>query len=97
MKELILLAAIIAGAYYYPHLNEDVPTNCQAVETKALAYLDASALGVLSNITQGEAGKSFAKNEYPNFPPQVGCSVLYWAMTLQKDKYKQAIRQWIAQ
>lgn len=91
MKTLTLLLLLLAGAYSYPFLNEDVSSNCQAVEVKLLSLSDLPMPKLLAGLSQGEFGKNLAKREFSELPPQVGCAVAYWNIWLQKDKYRNAI------
>lgn len=86
---------LIAG-YTYPSMNEDVSSNCQAVETKFLALSDILMGKLLTNLSQGEFGKAIAKNQFPDLPPQVGCTVAYWDIWLKKDKYQQTLMHLLA-
>ena len=90
MKALLLLL-IVAGVVFfgYPLLNENSGNECDALERVALRL----ALGggnrpgqqpdqMLGQFVQGLSRGQFAgvavRNEYPNTPVTVACTVLYW-------------------
>lgn len=93
MKFLAILFLLLIAGYAYPSLNEDVSSNCQAVETKLLALSDIPMGKVLTSLSHGEFGKAIAKNQFPDLPPQIGCTVAYWDIWLKKEKYRQTLKQ----
>lgn len=93
MDALVFVIAIGVLGYFYPALNEDVPTNCQAVEMKLLSYTGARSLKLLTGISHGELAKAFAKMQYKDIPPQMACAMVYWDALFNKDKYRKAAKE----
>ena len=92
MKLLLLIGLIAVCGWFYPGLNEDVSSNCQAVESKMMSYAGIPMPRLLTGLSQGEIGKALAKEEFSELPPQVGCFVIYWNILIKKDQYKKTIR-----
>jgi hypothetical protein len=90
MKWLALLIVVGAGAFFgYPLLNENSSNECDALERVAVR----TAMGtdnqkpqpqdqLLGQFFQGLSRGQFAsvavRNEYPNTPVTVACTMLYW-------------------
>lgn len=90
MKYIIGLGLILMGLYFFPQISSSTGGPCQALESKMVDELpleqnSAGALlaGVLTNISQGEAGKAYAADQYPKLPEPLGCAVGYY--TFDKD------------
>lgn len=93
MKLLIVIILLLIGGYTYPSMNEDVPSNCQAVETKLLELSDIPMGKLFTGLSQGEFGKAIAKRHFPELPPQIGCSVAYWEIWIKSEKYRSTLKQ----
>lgn len=92
MKLLVTVIFLLIAGYTYPAWNEDVSSNCQAIETKLLALSDVPMGKALTRLSQGEFGKAIAKNQFPDLPPQIGCTIAYWDIWLKKEKYRQTFK-----
>lgn len=96
MKFFALIALLLVAGYSYPSMNEDVSSNCQAVETKLLELSSIPMGKLLTGLSQGEFGKAIAKSQFPELPPQIGCTVAYWEIWIKREKYRKALKQLLA-
>lgn len=84
MKLLILLILILAGAYLFPQLYEEVDGPCQALERKLVRDTTDKELenSVVSNfvlsLSNGDLGKRIAQDEFPKLPSRIGCLAVYY-------------------
>ena len=76
----------------YPTVNEDASGVCHALEKRVVAGLatnmgagrsDAATsravLGALvTGLSEGAIAARVVKREYPNLPPLIGCTAVYW-------------------
>lgn len=84
----VLVAVVIAGVLLFPLLIESASGSCHAVEKRFINTLrkygnqqDIGAtlfLDMFSEATRGEVAARLVKTEYPNLPPFVGCSIIYY-------------------
>jgi hypothetical protein len=78
---------VVVAFFAFPLLNEGAASACSALEYRALSILDnggrADAFGSavmrgVSNVMGGQFGAGIARHYYPNTPPAVACTALYW-------------------
>jgi hypothetical protein len=94
MKMLIgaIIVMVVAIAIGYPLLNEGPSLMCDALEKRVIAALESRESGnqaqtaflvalqrVLSN---GSLAMSIVKQQHPDLPPVVGCTLAYWQTVL---------------
>lgn len=91
MKFFILLILILAGAYVFPQLYEEVDGPCQALERKLVREnldkeLENSAVSnLVLSISNGDLGKRIARDEFPKLPSRVGCLAVYYNVPEDMD------------
>ena len=92
----LVLGAIVTVAY--PPLNEGVGGPCHALEAKAFTLLSKEAddslglFGILgANITTGGMATALMKEEYPNYPPFISCTLMYWLILFDEDSFVEAM------
>ena len=92
----LAVGAIIAVAY--PPINEGVGGPCHALEAKAFTLLSKEAddslglFGILgANITTGGMATALMKEEYPNYPPFISCTLMYWLILFDEDSFVEAM------
>jgi len=87
VPSLIYIIPVIL--FFYPLLNEETNNNCKAVESKFLSRTDP-VLGVFGAIltqdSNGEFAKIYAKKKYPNLPPFISCTFTYYSIIFNNDK-----------
>ena len=101
MKWLVVLVIVGAAAFFgYPLLNEDAGGECDALERvtvrSALSDDDRKAKPqdqMLGQFVQGFSRGQFAsvmvRNEYPNVPVTVACTMLYWRAILDPKSFRE--------
>ena len=99
---LIFLAVIVSAVFDYPMLNEQASGVCSAAERRFLSLaalaqgdgtsspLGLAVAGALGSASGGLMGASVAKREFPDVPPFIGCTVLYWRMFSDPGSVQQA-------
>ena len=92
----LAIGAIFAVAY--PPINEGVGGPCHALEAKAFTLLSKEAddslglFGILgANITTGGMATALMKEEYPNYPPFISCTLMYWLILFDEDSFVEAM------
>ena len=92
----LAVGAIVAVAY--PPINEGVGGPCHALEAKAFTLLSKEAddslglFGILgANITTGGMATALMKEEYPNYPPFISCTLMYWLILFDEDSFVEAM------
>ena len=92
----LAVGAIVAVAY--PPINEGVGGPCHALEAKAFTLLSKEAddslglFGILgANITTGGMATALVKEEYPNYPPFISCTLMYWLILFDEDSFVEAM------
>ena len=92
----LAVVAIIAVAY--PPINEGVGGPCHALEAKAFNILSKESedslglFGILgANITTGGMATFYVKEEYPNYPPFISCTLMYWLILFDEDSFVEAM------
>ena len=101
MKWLIVLVVlVVAGAFFgYPLLNEDTGSECDALERAsvriALAGDDRKLepreqlLGqFFQGLSKGQFANVAVRNEYPDLPVGVACSMLYWRGIVDPKRFR---------
>ena len=84
MKFLILLILVLAGAYMFPQLYEEVDGPCQALERRLVRDNTEKGLedSVVSNlalsISNGDLGERVASDKFPKLPARLGCLAVYY-------------------
>jgi hypothetical protein len=98
MKILIVVLLVLAGAYFYPQINEDAGSACAATEKRfARSAFDSkdggSILGAIlvSGISNGAIASEAVKAKYPDLPAPVGCAVTYYQMMANPNMAKEAM------
>ena len=81
---VILLVIVLVVAFAGPPFLEGRANACAAFESRVATFGDANGLsqaiasaGV--SVTNGEMGRAFARQRYPNLPTGISCSYLYWS------------------
>jgi len=92
----LAVGAIVAVAY--PPINEGVGGPCHALEAKAFNILSKESddslglFGILgANITTGGMATALMKEEYPNYPPFISCTLMYWLILFDEDSFVEAM------
>jgi hypothetical protein len=88
----------LVAFFIYPMLNEEAGNVCHALEKRVISvayYARAGAktdlmggafLGALAaSVSNGEVASAVIKSRYPNAPPQVGCTLVYWKIIYKPD------------
>lgn len=84
MKFFILLVLVLAGAYMFPQVYEEVDSPCQALEKKVLRMnVDGGAArspfaNLALSLTGGNLGAEMAADQYPDLPERVACLATYY-------------------
>ena len=100
---LLLLLVLLGGAvfFFYPLLNEDAGGQCDAFERLAVRLTLASeggrtkpeqqALGQLvQGLSKGQMANIAVRNEYPNVPVALACTMLYWRALLDPQGFRES-------
>jgi hypothetical protein len=98
MRNLLLLIVVVAGvAFGYPLVAEDTTSPCDALERVTVRVVSAhdkddhTGSLVLGNLLQGLSRGQFAsvaaKDRYPQFPPALACTVLYWQAVVDSEDF----------
>jgi hypothetical protein len=87
-RTAVILVIAAASVLLFPLVIESASGSCHAVEKRFINTLrkygnqqDIGAtlfLDMFSEATRGEVAARLVKTEYPNLPPFVGCSVIYY-------------------
>ena len=96
MNWLALLVVIIGGFFGYPLLNEDTSGECDALEKIAVRVAFTAENGrpppqgqLLGQLFQGLSQGRFAgvavRNDYPDVPVTVACTMLYWRAVIDPN------------
>ena len=100
MNLLVLIVVIAGGAFFgYPLLNEDTGSECDALERIAVRSTLSAENGrarpqeqLLGQFIQGLSKGQFAgvavRNQYPDLPVAVGCTVLYWRALIDPESVR---------
>lgn len=101
----VSLAVALAGFLLFPLLIESASGSCHAVEKRFINTIrkygnqqDIGAtifLDMFSEATKGEVASRLIKTEYPNLPPFVGCTIVYYKAYLDDRemlKYQHLLR-----
>lgn len=98
MKNLILLLVVVAVAFFgYPLVGEDTTSPCDALERITVRVVSAHdkddhagslLLGnLLQGLSRGQFASVAAKDRYPQLPPVVACTVLYWHAVVDTEDF----------
>jgi hypothetical protein len=100
LKNILLLAVLLALIGAYPLINEDTASSCSAVERRYLAlqpmagsdstgdsFARALASGV-QNLTNGALARDTVKRQHPNLPAAVTCTWYYWKGVIDPEGFK---------
>jgi hypothetical protein len=105
MKALILVLIIAAGAFFgYPLLNENSGNECAALESVAIrttlgggnrsAQPPDQLLGqFFQGVSRGQFAGVAVRNQYPNTPVTVACTVLYWRAIIDPQSFREGFRK----
>jgi hypothetical protein len=92
MKLIILIALVIAAAYFYPQINEDSDSPCAALEKRFVrdAFTgsdggDLWAALLSSGVTNGAIAASMVKSTSPNLPAALGCMRSYYELMFNPE------------
>lgn len=101
----ITLGVIVAGVLLFPLVTESASGSCHAVEKRFINTIrkygneqDVGAtlfLDIFSEAAKGEMAARLVKTKYPNLPPFVGCTIVYYKAVLDDRemlRYRNLIR-----
>ncbi len=86
MKYILLLAAIVIGAYFYPQIIESKGGPCQAFEARISDEIGTQnpnaglVAGLVSGLSDGEFGRRISTREYPGLPTSLACVRAYYTL-----------------
>jgi len=87
MKTLLLLLVLAAGVFVYPMLREGAGGQCDALEK--LGVRVATDRGVpaqlLQSLSNGRMADVMVRSRYPDLPPGIACTLLYWKAAFDPD------------
>ena len=105
MKALILLLiAAVAVFFGYPLLNENSGNECDALERVAVR----TALGTdnrraqppdqllgqfFQGLSRGQVAGVAVRNQYPNTPVTIACTMLYWRAIVDPNNFREGFRK----
>jgi len=102
MKGLVLLLLVAGvGFFGYPIMNEDTSSPCDALERAAIRTTIGLGHGqqqagdlLMGQLVQGFSKGQFAavavKNQHPNLPASLACTMLYWKAITDPEAFRQA-------
>lgn len=104
IASFVTAAAVIV--FSYPLLNEGTANCspleqcfCSAVEKKVVRSVASTDhpggtlfLGLMQQMSNGVYATNVVRQKHPNLPPFVGCTLVYWDMTLNPEGLQQAIQ-----
>ena len=97
MKYLVIVALVLASAYFYPQFNESTGSPCGAVEKRFVRDAfggsdggDMFAALLSSGATDGALAASMIKSAYPNLPAALGCLRAYYELMADPSMAKSA-------
>ena len=96
MRFIVGILLFIGAVFFaYPLVQEDIGSECRALERRIIALAsptagDAAALAALQTLSGGSLAMTAAKEKYPDLPPAVGCSIAYWQTVFDPDVVKRA-------
>jgi hypothetical protein len=99
VRKLVIAVVVLAAAGYgLPLLLESATTACSAFEKRFVAASTKpppgsdpgaatlrAVLGGLQGMSNGALGAEYARREYENLPPGIGCTVAYWRLTISGE------------
>jgi hypothetical protein len=100
MKPLALLLIVGASAFFwYPLLNEDAGGECDALERLVVRATlstdnrkpqpqDALLGQFFQSFSKGQFASVAVRNEYPNVPVTVACTMLYWRAVVDPKAFR---------
>jgi hypothetical protein len=100
MKWLVLLLIVGGGGFFgYPLLNEDAGGECDALERVVVHVAlstgnrkpqpqDALLGQFFQSFSKGQFASVAARNEYPNVPVTVACTMLYWRAIVDPKAFR---------
>ena len=92
MKSICVSILILAGIFAWPLVNEGSADQCGAVEKLALRI--GTNRGIPANILQafsgGKLAELLARGQYPDLPPWVACTYVYWKATFDSRSLEPA-------
>ena len=95
-----LFILLMVGAVGYPLLNEETTSPCHALEKRFVMEAtrgkpqnidSAIAMGLIGQILTGNLASTVVKSEYPNIPPPIGCTIMYYRI-MQNPNIATSIR-----
>jgi hypothetical protein len=98
---LVCIAVAVVIAVGYPLVNEDTTSTCSALERRLITVSSTDkrdlpallALGALQrSVSDGAFATALVKQQSPNVPASVSCTVTYWRV-LVDPRQAQAIIQ----
>lgn len=96
--ETISAIIFLIGLVFYPQLNEEVSNNCQALEKKYAStiikkemqeeniFVNSLVSSLVNSYSNGEFAKILVKEKFPNLPPFLGCSILYYTLNIKNEQ-----------
>lgn len=98
MRNLLLLIVVVAAvAFGYPLVAEETTSPCDALERVTVRVVSAHdkddhggslVLGtLLQGLSRGQFAAVAANDHYPQLPPTVACTALYWQAVVDSDDF----------
>lgn len=102
IKLVVLVMVLAAGFLGYPLINEDTSSTCDALERIAVRVMtDAHGRGptgpggdvvaqLLQGASQGQFARLAVRDQYPELPVTLACTMLYWKARIDPDGFRKA-------
>ena len=107
MKKLLIpglvIVALLAGFFAYPLLNEGTKSSCKALERRSLTLVTrdggpegliiASLARQLLRAGKGKIAAEFSRQNNPDIPVALSCTVNYWHSLFDRDWLVNALQR----
>ena len=106
LRSWVAIAIALGGILLFPLVTESASGSCHAVEKRFINTMrkygneqDIGAtlfLDMFSEATRGEVASRLVKTQYPDLPPFVGCTIVYYKAVLDDRemlKYRNLINR----
>lgn len=102
IKLIVLVMVLAAGFLSYPLINEDTSSTCDALERIAVRVMtDTQGRGptgpggdvvaqLLQGASQGQFARLAVRDQYPELPVTLACTMLYWKARIDPDGFRKA-------
>jgi hypothetical protein len=103
MKTLVALFSLaVVVLFGYPLLSEDSGSECDAFERLAVRLAlgtdpqksptpDLLLSQFLQGLSKGQFARAEARDQYPNVPVTVACTMLYWRAVGDPGSFRQSV------